>query len=142
MTILRFAYKRLVGDKEVEMITVSGGTAETKSLNSNEIVMQLLKKLKREYEELSEAYVQWNYRTMVGEIADIEDVIASLKKRVFDFNGMTNEGYNSTRLEKFESRWGFDKWDYVEYVDVDAGNPLAILYRESPEQYPEITKKK
>jgi predicted house-cleaning noncanonical NTP pyrophosphatase (MazG superfamily) len=99
-------YKKLVRDKIPDIIKASGSTPVTRTLNDEEYLDALRKKL---VEEASEA----RDNPIVEELADIKEVIMTISK----VKGYTAEEIEEARLAKFKKRGGFDKRIFLESTD-------------------------
>lgn len=95
-------YNKLIRDKIPEIIKVDGNEYEIRTLNNEEYLSELNKKLG---EELKEYYESGE----VEELADITEIIYAIAK----YKGVDQQEFDSIRRKKAEKKGGFDKKLYL-----------------------------
>ncbi|TAK04840.1 phosphoribosyl-ATP pyrophosphohydrolase [Patescibacteria group bacterium] len=103
-------YKKLVRDKIPEVIAAKGGRPVTRILPPDEYARVLRDKLREEADETVGAQT---YDALVGELADVLEVVRALQK----VNGISDENLEAVRAKKFADRGGFDGRVYLESVE-------------------------
>jgi len=101
-------YNKLVRDKIPAIIEKSGKKHKTYIADTNEYKKRLLEKLLEEASEFKE-------EPSIEELADIMEVIESIKS-VYDFN---DDEINEVRHAKAENRGGFKERIILDYVYED-----------------------
>lgn len=91
-------YNKLVRDKIPEIIKADGNECEIRTLNNEEYLSELNKKLG---EELKECYKSGE----VEELADIAEIIYAIAK----YKGVDQQEFDSIRRKKAEKRGGFEE---------------------------------
>jgi predicted house-cleaning noncanonical NTP pyrophosphatase (MazG superfamily) len=91
-------YNKLVRDKIPEIIKADGNEYEIRTLNNEEYLSELNKKLG---EELKEYYESGE----VEELADIAEIIYAIAKH----KGVDQQEFDSIRKKKAEKRGGFEE---------------------------------
>jgi predicted house-cleaning noncanonical NTP pyrophosphatase (MazG superfamily) len=99
-------YNKLVRDRIPEIIMTDGSNAETKLLKPEEIIDHLKKKTIEEAQELVEAV---EIDDVKKEIADLEEVLKSLRERL----KISEEEIEEIRLARAKSRGRFEKGIYL-----------------------------
>ena len=107
----RVVYNKLVRDRIPEIIGKDGKKPKTRVLGEEEYRLELLRKIVEEAEEVVKT--EGNKEKLTKEIGDILELIDYFIK-VF---GLDREGVEKTRRERRESRGGFDKKIFLEYVE-------------------------
>jgi len=103
--MLKDVYNKLVRDRIPQIIAAQGDVPHTKKLNAKQYEAALNEKLKEEMNEyLSDGSVE--------ELADMAEVILALAKH----KGVSQEAFETLRLNKREARGGFDARLYLEFV--------------------------
>lgn len=93
-----FFYNKLIRDRIPEVIKKKGKACEVRTLNPEEYLFYLNKKLQEELDE----YIQSGDIT---ELMDLTEVIYS----IVTLKGLTQSEFETLRLEKRAARGGFDK---------------------------------
>lgn len=96
-------YNKLVRDNIPEIMIQNGVTPVTRTLNDEEYISELNKKLKEEVNE----YLESND---VLELADIEEVMLAILK----YKNVSIEEFEKIRLEKAKKRGAFENRIYLE----------------------------
>lgn len=104
-------YNKLVRDKIPEIIKADGGAPKTRILASQEFIIELLKKLKEEAEELAE--VTNNQPELIKEIGDVYEVIDA----IIEYYNIDKAAVMKLKNERKIERGGFDKRIFLESVD-------------------------
>lgn len=100
-------YNKLVRDNIPDIISESDKKPFIRILNEEEYNVSLINKLSEEYKELKEVLSNdyFDNIDIAKELADFLEVgLAILKNK-----GMSEEEFNSIRLDKLRERGGFDK---------------------------------
>jgi predicted house-cleaning noncanonical NTP pyrophosphatase (MazG superfamily) len=129
--VKRFTMEKLVRDKIPIIMKEQGFSFSSVSLNRKEFVQQLKSKL---IEEAQEAGAAQSATDVMEELADLAEVVHALAKAY----EISLEQIEQARLEKRESRGGFDTQTYVKYVDIDDSNPNIRYFADRPNKYREI----
>jgi predicted house-cleaning noncanonical NTP pyrophosphatase (MazG superfamily) len=95
-------YPKLVRDRIPEKIKGKGLTAKTRTLDDDEFLEYLLKKMIEESMELAHSLEKGN---MEEELADVLELIGA----ILNFKGWTMENIISIQKEKREKNGGFEK---------------------------------
>jgi|ETNmetMinimDraft_1059919.scaffolds.fasta_scaffold430364_2 predicted house-cleaning noncanonical NTP pyrophosphatase (MazG superfamily) len=91
-------YNKAIRDKIPEIIKNSGNSCNVKTLNDDDFLIELEKKLKEELEEYFE-------NKTIEELGDIVDVI----NRIVILKGVSSEDFKKIRSKKISTNGGFDK---------------------------------
>jgi len=118
-----FLMNKMVRDKVVEEMNKQGKVSETKTLNNEEFVEQLKKKLKEELDELNEVDFG-DKKHFINEIADIQLLIDYLLKTT----GITKDEIENFEKDKIAKAGGFDKRIHVGKVDLQDSDEYWIEY--------------
>ena len=127
----RFAFKKLVRDKILDLCKVESIEAKYKYLDKSEHAKALKLKLIEEAEEVSQTN---NTAELTEELADILELVESFKK----LHSISNDDIEQARVAKHNKKGGFDTGLYIDYVDVDTNSSFAEYYRSEAARYPEI----
>lgn len=103
-------YNKLVRDKIPEIIAAKGGRPATRVLPPDDYARVLREKLR---EEADEAVGAQTYDALVGELADVLEVVRAIQK----VNGISDETLEAARAAKLADRGGFDARIYLESVE-------------------------
>jgi len=104
------AHNKLIRDRIPEIIEHEGGGAKIRTLSDEEYKQELLIKLVEEAREALES--KGDNKELTKEIGDVLEVIDYLIK-VF---GLDEKEIKRTKKERKQSRGGFDKKLFLEYV--------------------------
>lgn len=104
-------YNKLIRDRIPEIIEKDGKKAKTRILNDEEYHEELLKKIVEEAKEVLNA--KRERKELTKELSDILEILDCLIK-VFNLD---REEIEKVRQERKESRGGFDKKLFLEYVE-------------------------
>ena len=104
-------YNKLVRDRMPEIIEKDGKRAKTRILNDEDYKSELLRKLVEEAQEALKT--EGDKKELAKEVGDIIEIIDYLIK-VFELDPKEIE---KIRLERKESRGGFNKKLFLEYVE-------------------------
>jgi len=99
-------HNKLVRDKIPDIIRGNGENCKTKTLNKEEYLLELNKKIQEEVKEYIES-------GSVEELADLEEVLRAILK----VKNCTYEQFESLRKEKVEKRGAFEKKIFLETTD-------------------------
>ncbi|MDD5145850.1 MAG: nucleoside triphosphate pyrophosphohydrolase [Candidatus Pacebacteria bacterium] len=104
-------YNKLVRDRIPEIIERDGKRAKTRVLNDEDYKLELLRKLMEEAQETLKT--EGDKKELTKEVGDIIEIIGYLIK-IFELDPKEIE---KIKLERRESRGGFDKKLFLEYVE-------------------------
>lgn len=130
----RFYYSKngkLVRDNCLEIVAAedSGSTTSHLFLNPEELKLALFEKLKEESAEVCSAK---NRSELVSELADVLEVIESIKKT----SAITSEELDDARILKKEMRGGFDSGLFINWIEIKEGGRLYNYCLKNPNDYP------
>lgn len=109
--IKKTIFKKLVRDEIPKIIERNGGVPKILKLDrAEEYRRALIKKLLEEVKELKNAR---NRKELVGELADVEEVLLAIAKDRM----ITRKDIEKVRKEKLRERGGFDGRIFLVYVD-------------------------
>ena len=91
-------YNKAIRDKIPEIIKNSGNSCNVKTLNDDDFLIELEKKLKEELEEYFE-------NKTIEELGDMIDVI----NRIVILKGVSSDDFEKIRSKKISTNGGFDK---------------------------------
>lgn len=94
-------YPKLIRDRIPEIIAADGRIVDTRTLDDEEFLRYLLKKVIEEAEELAHATTKSN---MLEEIADVREILDTLLK----LKGVSDEQIQAIQDEKRQKRGGFE----------------------------------
>ncbi len=103
-------YHKIVRDKVPELIKKSGAKPITRVMPVDDFARMLREKLVEEAREVKGAKA---YDSIVGELADVMEVVASIQKIL----GISSQALSAARRKKFKERGGFTKRILLESVD-------------------------
>lgn len=96
-------YNKLVRDNIPEIMIKNGAKPVTRTLNDEEYLSELNKKLKEELNEYLES-------ESILELADLEEVLLAILK----IKNVSKEEFDNIRIEKANKRGSFDKKIFLE----------------------------
>lgn len=128
--MLKFKFAKLVRDKIVSNQLASGAKPSFRQLSPDEHKRALINKIIEEAGEI----IQATSDTVVAEIADVQQALDDLKAKY----GITDKAVRQAQQLKNDKNGAFQKGHFIEYVEVDEGDPWADYYRANPDRYPEI----
>ena len=99
-------YKKLVRDKIPEIITNQNKTPKFRTLNNEEYLIELNKKLQEELTEYLES-------GEIIELADLEEVL----RAILEHKNISFEEFEKIRKEKAEKRGTFKNKIFLENID-------------------------
>jgi len=102
-------YNKLVRDLIPQVIERAGHVPEVRKLSDEEFVSELKKKL---VEEALEVAAAESHEKLVGELADVREVLLAL----YETEGVTDAEVEAARLSKLEERGGFSEKLMLEKV--------------------------
>ena len=71
---------------------------------------------------------------MVSELADLVELIESLKRA----SGITDDHIEQARHKKLDKAGGFEKRQFVEWMEEPEGSSWIAYFESEPEKYPEF----
>lgn len=126
--LLRFLCEKLVRDKTEVRYLAEGGALESRTLNDAEFKRELHKKL---LEEANEAIEAQDRDELVAELADVEEIL----RTIAEFNSITLEEIEASRLQKLAQRGGFSKRLYTSIAAIPEDAPFAAYLLTKPQHY-------
>jgi predicted house-cleaning noncanonical NTP pyrophosphatase (MazG superfamily) len=126
-----FRFNKLIRDKLEEEYVRLHHAATYKRLSERELLEALKQKI---IEEAKEIPVDGPRNEIIGELADVEQVLEDIAKRL----SISNEEIRNAKQKKFEKKGGFSKGLFVEKVSVPDDDEWVEYYRKSPEKYEEL----
>ena len=129
--ILRFRVEKLIRDKLPEIMRAAGLAVFDRTLGDEAFVAALRDKLT---EETAEAIAAGSREELVGELADVSEVVLALGK----IHGIAAAEIEAARLAKRAERGGFDGRVWNAAVEGAEDCPAVDYYLARPEQYPRV----
>jgi predicted house-cleaning noncanonical NTP pyrophosphatase (MazG superfamily) len=126
-----FILKKIGRDKGVEAFKSQSIIPQYKHLQGKELVAELQRKLIEEAYEVQEAQ---DHEEMIGELADVLEVIDGLYKAC----GISLKEVMQEKEKRYKERGGFETGLYIETIEMSEDNPRVKHFRKSPKKYPEI----
>lgn len=127
---IRFKVDKLIRNKTSERLTKKNIVIFERVMELDEYIQKLKNKLVEETEEALEAT---NKEELRSELADVLEVIHALSTA----SGFSYQDVEHARLEKKETRGGFDARLYCSAIELDSDNKYIDDYRSRPDRYPE-----
>jgi predicted house-cleaning noncanonical NTP pyrophosphatase (MazG superfamily) len=126
-----FKCDKLVRDKVISILESQNIEIFQKTIDREEYIFALKKKLVEEAQEILEA----NSRDeLLEEMSDVMEVMNYLSSSL----EIPFEEIEAARIEKKSRGGGFNNMMYIEKIGIDENNPAIERYLKKPEQYPEI----
>lgn len=129
----KFKSGRLVRDKIIEGIFKSGNKVKYRTLDGNEYIEELKKKLSEEAREITQASDE---KEIIKEIVDLQETLDSLTEAL----GTTKKEVKKSQRRKNQKAGSFKKKLFVEEVEVSESSGWLQYYLSRPELFPEIKK--
>lgn len=126
-----FKFGKIIRDQLVDAMQDSGITVYQKELHESEVLVELKKKL---LEEVEEVVGSQNEKELLAELGDVLEVVKALAS----FYGNSLSSVIELAAKKAESKGGFKKHAYVEYIEISESHPHFNYYKKQPKKYPEI----
>lgn len=126
----RFKFAKLVRDKIVEHQQRSGARPVYRTLSDDEHKAALVEKIIEEVGEITHAAPE----DVTAEIADVQQALNDLREKC----GVSISAVTAAQKVKNDKNGAFKEGLYVEYIDVDEGDPWIEYYRQHPDRYPQI----
>jgi len=127
--MISYWFKSLVRDKDVETMRGYGAKVISKTLNFNDFITGLDKKLIEKVGDLSLAK---GVEAKTIELIDVLEVLDSYR----DTLAISEESLKEKCFERKKELSGFDKREYVEYIEVQEGSYFDIFCKKYPDKYP------
>ncbi len=127
----RFKIEKLVRNRTLERLAAADVTASSQTLSAEEYPVHIKKKLIEESHEVASASTPEELCSELADVLEAVRAIAQATKIPFD-------DVEKKRLEKLESRGGFDKRIYLNYIEMDENNSKYQYHKNKPQEYPEI----
>lgn len=130
----KFKFSKLVRDKIVESVISVGNKPDWRVLSDKEFIQELKKKVVEEAREVPRTD---NPKEVVGELADLQELIDNL---LIAFKVSKKEFLEIQKKKNIE-RGSFKKKHYIEDVETeDEETKWVKYYLANPDKYPEIKK--
>jgi predicted house-cleaning noncanonical NTP pyrophosphatase (MazG superfamily) len=105
-------YNKLIRDKVPGIMEAKGKAFEIRKLNDKEFEKELVKKVEEEASGLQNAQTR---EELIGEMADVIDVIEEIKK----LKNISDEEIKTERLKNMEKKGGFDEKIFLVWSEKD-----------------------
>lgn len=128
---MQFQIEQLIRDRLPEILKQKGITAPEEKLDLEEYKKKLKEKLIIEAHEAENAS---SPEELTEELADLIEVVRALAES----HGIPLEQIERKRLEKKQSKGGFENRTYISHVEIEESNPAIQYYVAKPDQYPPI----
>ena len=132
MSFKRFKTEKLIRDHLPSILRAKGIVLNERIMDQEEFISKLKAKL---LEEAQEVNASQNLEDLSEELADMLEVIQSIAKAT----GLSMQQIEQKRVEKLQTKGGFDCKIYCKCVDIEENNPAINYYLENPQKYPETT---
>lgn len=130
----RFKLDKLIRDKVAPKILHSYAiTAASRTMEQDEYIKHLHKKLIEEAQEVLEAKTKDEVKE---ELADLLEVMFSLGL----VHDISFDDIEKARCQKKITDGGFEGRIYCEYIEMNSDNQYIDYYKSQPHKYPEIKK--
>lgn len=126
----KFELNKLVRDKLPVDYERLGQKAEYKELSPEDIKRELIRKI---IEEASEIQITDSAEKIIGEIADLKQVINDFTKLC----DITDEQVEAVRQTKFDKKGGFLAGTFVTTLTLVDNDEWVKYYRQRPDVFPE-----
>ncbi|MDB5160324.1 MAG: hypothetical protein JWO99_587 [Candidatus Saccharibacteria bacterium] len=124
-------FNKLIRDKLKDEYIKLGHKATYKKLTDTELFEALKQKI---IEEAKEIPVDGSREDIIGELADVQQVLDDIAARV----GIAVDEIMNAKQKKFEKKGGFSEALFVEKVELHPDDEWVAYYRRSPDKYKEI----
>jgi predicted house-cleaning noncanonical NTP pyrophosphatase (MazG superfamily) len=125
-----FRFNKLVRDDVAKSVTESGGNVNTRTLNDQEFLSEIKKKLLEEVQELLVAKGE----KLEEELSDVQEIMDLICK----IESISSAKLKKVRMEKIAKAGAFEKKIYIESVEVPNNSKWVDYYLANPDRYPEI----
>ena len=132
MKIRRFQVNKLIRDKTTDLMRSHGMSFTERPMDTPEYLERLKDKL---HEETLEAIHAKTIEETLEELADLSEVMHALSTTL----GLSMDQIETKRLAKKESRGGFEKRFFVDYVEGTSASYGTQYFLNNPSEYPEVT---
>lgn len=122
-----FKLNKLVRDKIVAYHLEHGQT-KYRTLKDKDLTRALLKKIIEEANEMRDSNLS------VGELADLQELVDSLRKHL----KISPAKLAKRQEQKRKTNGGFTKGHYIDTVSLPADNEWANYYAADPKRFPEV----
>jgi len=133
-----FYFRKLVRDRTVPDYKDESSVIDMshRTLHGIELLSELIAKIHEETDEIpvAESPTEAEFGEIVAEIADLEDVVAALKKHY----GVTDAMTTAASEAKAAKRGKFDNGDYIESITVEQDSRWVKYCLGDPSKYPEL----
>ncbi len=125
----KFHFNKLVRDKIPEQMVAAGDTPHGKTLDPEQTITELVRKLAEETSELQTASSQ----EVTNELADIQEIVDAIRDNL----GITPDQLKDAQDHKRQLRGGYQLRKYISWVQVNKDSVWLKYLRQSPKKYPE-----
>ena len=129
MTFRRFKVGKLIRDHIPEIMRSKGILVHDRIMEHDEYIAELKTKLLEEAEEVKQAL---NIEELTEELADVLEVIQAFIKA----SGIPSEQIEKIRLEKRNSKGGFERKVYGSHIEMEESHPEFAYFLNKAEKYP------
>ena len=129
--LLRFRVEKLIRDRLPDIMRASGLAVFERTLDTADFIASLKSKLA---EESAEAAAADGVEDLLGELADVLEVVAALA----EVHGADLAAVEARRQAKRAERGGFEGRIYNAAVEGPADCPAVAYYLAKPDQYPRL----
>jgi predicted house-cleaning noncanonical NTP pyrophosphatase (MazG superfamily) len=125
----KYVFDKLVRDKQVEIFNNRKIVSTFKVLSAQEKEHYLKLKL---IEEAEEIFLAKDREELIEEIADIQEVLESLKNSM----AICDKEIEEKALSKQNLKGSFDIGIYIKHIEMDEDNILNQYFKKHPQKYP------
>ena len=126
----KFRFSKLVRDNIVGAIVANGNNPIWRTLQNDEYIYELKKKLAEEASELVSA----DSDETIKELADVQEIIDNLLKAL----KVSKKELAQAQKEKNNKNGSFRKRQYIDLVEVEDNASEIEYYLKFPNKYPEV----
>lgn len=126
-----FKLNKLVRDKLPAIYKALEQKALTRKLSKTQLSKALVRKI---IEETSEITDKTSKTELIGEIADVQQVLDDLKS----LHGISNSEVAEIQAKKKAKKGGFSQGIFVETLTLADGDKWVDYYRAEPKRFPEV----
>lgn len=131
MKMIKFRVNKLIRDGIPALMSSKGSITHCRKLDDAEFDRELRLKL---LEEAQEVLMSTSKEELIGELADLLEVIEALQK----LHDIKQEQVLAVKAKKLSKRGGFDKRTFATTTEHPEGSSGEQYCRAQPDKYPEI----
>lgn len=128
----KFRTNILVRDKMIEKMEADGILVDYKKLGKEEYVNALRKKIVEEAQEVAD---EKDREKLIYELADLSEVIQTLKQVL----NITESEVSEAQNQKRKTSGGFKEKYFTNFVEIENDNPAIQYYLQRPNKYPKCS---